>query len=152
MGQDGFDIIANFGFSSGRDRNKFEKITYSLVDGIPALKEQALSGMLCSIQNQVDVGTHWLFVCSVEDGFTNTFKKDILPMSYSDFRAIKSGKQVTNKETSTPETKNNGDKYICKICGYIHDPAVEGIEFKDLPDSYTCPVCGAPKSDFELLK
>ena len=49
------------------------------------------------------------------------------------------------------------DKYVCQVCGYIYDPAVgdpdSGIEpgtpFDDLPDDWTCPVCGASKDDFE---
>jgi rubredoxin len=48
-------------------------------------------------------------------------------------------------------------KYVCTICGYIYDPAqgdetqgvVPGTAFEDLPGTWTCPVCGAPKSDFE---
>ncbi|BHH82188.1 rubredoxin [Desulforhopalus sp. 52FAK] len=48
------------------------------------------------------------------------------------------------------------DKYICALCGYVYDPALgdpdEGIDpgtaFEDLPDSWTCPVCGASKEDF----
>jgi rubredoxin len=48
-------------------------------------------------------------------------------------------------------------KYICKTCGYIYDPAVgdpdSGIEpgtpFGALPDDWVCPTCGTPKSDFE---
>jgi rubredoxin len=47
-------------------------------------------------------------------------------------------------------------KYRCTICGYIYDPAEgdstqginPGMAFEDLPDSWTCPVCGAQKSDF----
>lgn len=48
-------------------------------------------------------------------------------------------------------------KYICKTCGYVYDPAVDdpdsGIEpgtpFGALPDDWVCPTCGTPKSDFE---
>ena len=43
-------------------------------------------------------------------------------------------------------------KYICKICGYIYDDAKEKIPFKDLPDDWKCPMCGAPKSMFEPLE
>lgn len=47
-------------------------------------------------------------------------------------------------------------KYRCTICGYIYTPAegdstqgvAPGTAFEDLPDGWTCPVCGAPKSDF----
>jgi rubredoxin len=51
------------------------------------------------------------------------------------------------------------DKYQCTICGYIYDPdkgdpknsIAPGTSFENLPDSWTCPVCGAPKSEFEAL-
>jgi rubredoxin len=49
------------------------------------------------------------------------------------------------------------DKYVCQVCGYVYDPNAgdpeNGIEpgtaFEDLPDDWTCPVCGASKDDFE---
>ncbi len=156
IGQDAFQLIANFGFSCGRDRNKFEEVKYKEIKGMPALLDDALSGMICKVENMMDVGSHWLMVCSVEDAFVNNNKKDILPLSYSDFRLIKSGKKLPEKEVNTEkkEVKKmaGGEKYICTVCGYVHDPAVEGVEFKDLPDSYTCPLCGAPKSDFEIIE
>ncbi len=40
-------------------------------------------------------------------------------------------------------------RYVCSICGYVHDDAA-GEPFLKLPDSWTCPVCGAAKSEFEL--
>jgi rubredoxin len=49
-------------------------------------------------------------------------------------------------------------KYICKSCGHIYDPAIgdpesgieAGIPFETLPDDWVCPQCGAKKTDFEL--
>ena len=51
-------------------------------------------------------------------------------------------------------------KYKCSVCGYIYDPALgdpdggikPGTPFESLPDNWTCPVCGASKSDFEKLE
>lgn len=51
------------------------------------------------------------------------------------------------------------DKYKCIVCGYIYDPAKgdpdngikAGTKFSDLPDSWVCPECGAPKSEFEKI-
>ena len=40
-------------------------------------------------------------------------------------------------------------KYRCIICGYIYDETKEKIKFEDLPDDWTCPLCGSPKSAFE---
>lgn len=46
--------------------------------------------------------------------------------------------------------------HVCELCGYEYDPTEgdpeNGIEaeteFEDLPDSWTCPLCGATKEDF----
>ena len=47
-------------------------------------------------------------------------------------------------------------KYECEPCGYIYDPAVgdpdAGIApetaFEDIPDDWTCPICGLGKDVF----
>ncbi|GFE69330.1 rubredoxin-type Fe(Cys)4 protein [Chroococcus sp. FPU101] len=52
------------------------------------------------------------------------------------------------------------NKYTCSVCGYVYDPEEgdpdSGIEsgtaFEDILDDWYCPVCGATKSDFELLE
>ncbi|XP_039037113.1 uncharacterized protein LOC120174281 [Hibiscus syriacus] len=36
--------------------------------------------------------------------------------------------------------------YICRDCGYIYN---ERTPFEKVPDSYFCPVCGAPKRRFK---
>ena len=49
------------------------------------------------------------------------------------------------------------EKWLCVPCGYIYDPEIgdqdqdiaPGVKFEDLPDSWVCPLCGAPKEDFE---
>lgn len=38
--------------------------------------------------------------------------------------------------------------YICTVCGYEYDG---DIPFEDLPDDWTCPVCGEDKSAFEAV-
>jgi rubredoxin len=46
-------------------------------------------------------------------------------------------------------------KHICGVCGYEYDPAQgegdapAGTSFDKLPGDWTCPVCGAPKSEFD---
>ena len=48
------------------------------------------------------------------------------------------------------------DKYECSICGYVYDPAAgdpdngvaPGTKFENIPEDWVCPVCGAPKSEF----
>lgn len=158
IGQDEYNILANFGFSSGRDRNKFEKLEYGIKNGLPYLSKNALSGLFCKVENQLDVGTHIIFVCSLQDAFVNKDKDGVLPMTYKDFRQLKSGGTLENVEKKVEKKEeaivgdSKGKKYICKICGYVHDPEAEGVAFEDLPDDYVCPLCGAPKSDFEVVE
>jgi rubredoxin len=59
--------------------------------------------------------------------------------------------------------KKKGDKmdrYRCIPCGYIYDPEkgdpvgdIEpGVPFDELPDDWFCPICGAPKDEFENVE
>lgn len=49
------------------------------------------------------------------------------------------------------------EKYICTVCDYVYDPAKgdpdneipPGTAFEDLPERWTCPLCGVGKEDFE---
>lgn len=43
-------------------------------------------------------------------------------------------------------------KYRCRICSYIYNEKIEGIFFDDLFPDWTCPVCGAAKSEFEPME
>lgn len=40
-------------------------------------------------------------------------------------------------------------KYVCTVCGYVHDEEAENVKFADLPDDYECPLCGVGKDMFE---
>lgn len=51
-------------------------------------------------------------------------------------------------------------KWRCTVCGYEYDPekgeplsdTPPGTPFESLPDDWVCPMCGAPKSDFEPVE
>jgi pyruvate oxidase len=43
-------------------------------------------------------------------------------------------------------------KWKCSVCGYIYDEEKEGVPFADLPEDWTCPQCGAPKSAFNQVE
>ncbi|KAL6764255.1 hypothetical protein V8C86DRAFT_2478470 [Haematococcus lacustris] len=51
--------------------------------------------------------------------------------------------QVHAKVAARAKTAN----YVCVDCGYLYD-GKKGA-FEDLPGSYACPVCGAPKKRFK---
>jgi rubredoxin len=44
--------------------------------------------------------------------------------------------------------------YKCTVCAHIYNPATDaapspaGTKFEDLPDTWLCPICGAPKSAY----
>ena len=48
-------------------------------------------------------------------------------------------------------------KYVCTVCGYVYDEAAGSLElgidpgtrFEDLPDDWSCPICGADQDAFE---
>jgi rubredoxin len=48
-------------------------------------------------------------------------------------------------------------KYVCSVCGFVYDEAngipeagiIPGTRWEELPDDWTCPLCGAEKSEFE---
>jgi len=48
-------------------------------------------------------------------------------------------------------------RFVCSVCGYLYDPesgdpkggVPPGTPFEDLPEGWTCPVCGASKEQFE---
>lgn len=48
-------------------------------------------------------------------------------------------------------------KYVCKVCGYIYDPAegdldngvAPGTAFENLPEDWVCPLCAVGKDEFE---
>ena len=46
--------------------------------------------------------------------------------------------------------------YVCDICGYLYNPEkgdpdngiAPGTPFEQLPDDWTCPLCGVGKENF----
>jgi rubredoxin len=68
------------------------------------------------------------------------------------------GVQFTKSRIQSEENTTM-EKYVCTVCGYIYEPesgdpdnGVEpGTAFKDLPDDWICPVCGASKDLFEKV-
>ena len=42
--------------------------------------------------------------------------------------------------------------FVCSVCGHVYDPKADGggLPFEKLPDSWTCPICGSPKSAVTL--
>jgi rubredoxin len=56
--------------------------------------------------------------------------------------------------------ENDDDRYQCQLCSYIYDPKVgdptadipQDTPFRELPDDWVCPECGAAKDQFVRLE
>lgn len=149
-------LIGNFGFKSGRNTDKFEHISHVLtINNMPVVLEHTLGYIECDVINSVDVFTHTLYIGEVLDA--QVFKKDE-PITYAYYHEIKNASAPKN--TPIYQAPKSTKKYVCKVCGWVYDPLVgdpdgsipPGTEFEDIPDTWVCPVCGAKKSDFELLQ
>ena len=42
--------------------------------------------------------------------------------------------------------------YVCAVCGYQYNEDVEIKSFEALPDDWQCPICNAPKSEFQNIE
>jgi len=82
-------FIGNFGFKSGRDINKFEKIGYKTGStGAPVVTDNTVAYMEARVKNTFDMGTHTIFVGEVVDA-------DVLSgepvMTYEYYHEVKRG-------------------------------------------------------------
>jgi flavin reductase (DIM6/NTAB) family NADH-FMN oxidoreductase RutF/rubredoxin len=155
-------FIGIFGFKSGRDINKFKDIKYKFgKTKIPIVTDYTLAWIESKLIDEIDVGTHTIFIGNVE---VVDIVSEERPMTYEYYHKVKGGySPVTAPTYSVTIDKNlkkevgKMDKYVCKVCGYVYDPkkgdpenGIEpGTKFEDLPDNWVCPICGAGKEEFE---
>ena len=151
-------FIGSFGFKSGRDVDKFSGIEYKIgTTGAPIILEHVVACMEAEVINELDVGTHTIFVGEVVD---SVVLNEGEPMTYAYYHMVKRGatpKTAPSYVEEKKEGEKNMKKYKCTVCGYVYDPekgdpesdTPPGTAFEDLPDSWTCPVCGASKDEFE---
>jgi rubredoxin/flavin reductase (DIM6/NTAB) family NADH-FMN oxidoreductase RutF len=153
-------FIGAFGFKSGRDSDKFAGVGYKTgQSGAPVVLDNCLAYLEAKVIMQLDVHTHTIFVGQLMDA-------DVImegePITYAYYQQVKRGttpKTAPSYVAEKKEEKVKMDKYKCDVCGYIYDPAKgdpdggikPGTKFEDIPDDWTCPVCGADKSQFKQL-
>lgn len=170
------DFLGPWGFKSGRDVEKFDSIEYKTgKTGAPIVTEKCIAWYECEVEQEIEIGTHVLFVGRVVDLDVINEEKD--PLTYAYYRDTIKGVSPENSptylsdeklETKTDRVeptdreetpKGEMKKYRCTICGYIYDPEEgdppggipAGTAFEDIPDDWTCPICGVSKSDFILM-
>lgn len=132
-----FSVFEKFGFSSGKDKNKFEgdEVVRS-ENGLVYLSKYINSFMSLKVENYIDFGTHGMFVCSITEAKVVSKAET---MSYAYYH-----KNVKPKPNATKDSSGK-KKWVCKICGYVH-------EAEELLEDFECPICGHGPADFEELK
>ncbi len=127
-----FRVFENFGFKSGRNTDKFADDTvYRSDNGLAILGKYINSFMSLSVEEYVDLGTHGMFICSIDEA-----------------RVINNAETMTYeyyKKNVKPKPEAEIKKgFVCTICGYVY-------EGETLPDDFACPLCKHGASDFEKL-
>lgn len=134
------DIISVFGFSSGRDTDKFSKVDYAVKGMMPVVANSA-AYIVCDLEKTMETDTHTVFLGKVADADVLENKP---PMTYAYYHNVVKGKTAKNAPTYIEEKTEKG-KWVCSVCGYVYDGE---IPFEELPDDFRCPVCKQPKSAF----
>ena len=134
-------IIGVFGFKSGRDNNKFDEVE-SVIKGYMPVVADACAYITCEVIDKMETSTHTVFLGKVMDA--DVLKQDDA-MTYAYYHNVIKGKSPKAAPTYIPEEANQGEKYVCNVCGYEYSGETP---FEELPASYVCPVCKQPKAVF----
>ena len=128
-----FAVFEKFGFTSGRNVNKFADCEPLRSDnGLVFLPRHINSFMSLKVEQYVDLDTHGMFICSVTEA---RVLSDRETMTYTYYQ---------NNVKPKPQTEGKKG-YVCKICGYIY-------EGETLPEDFICPLCKHGAADFEEIK
>lgn len=127
-----FSVFENFGFRSGRNTDKFVGIDPLRSDNaLRFLPMYINSFMSLKVERYVDLDSHGMFICSVEEARVMSDRETMTYAYYQNF--VK------------PKPETDGKKgFVCKVCGWVY----EGDE---LPDDITCPLCKHGAADFEPI-
>lgn len=156
------ELIGTFGFHCSTDVDKFATCEVAVdAAGMPYVAEQCVSRFSVRVVQEVDLGTHVLFIGEVEEAERTCAAE---PMTYAYYHQVKGGKtppkasSYQGEEAPVPAPADTppagGDTapagkpryaWRCTVCGHI--------EYADeLPDDYLCPVCGVGKELFERIE
>lgn len=128
-----FSVFEKFGFASGRNVDKFAECTPLRSDnGLVFLPRYINSFMSLKVEQYIDLDTHGMFICSVNESRVISDKET---MTYTYYQ-----------NNVKPKPKTEGKKgYVCRICGYVY-------EGEELPEDIVCPLCKHGAADFEPIE
>ena len=155
------ELIGTFGFHCSDELDKFAACEHAFdTAGLPYVAEHACAHYSARVVQEIDLGTHVLFVGEVEEA------EKLLscePMTYAYYHQVKGGKTPPKASSFLPDAvgaplpadasaeaaaAEPGQPKIawrCTVCGHM-----EYVE--ELPDDYVCPVCGVGKNMFERVE
>ena len=129
-----FSVFETFGFQSGRTVDKFaacEVAPPRADNGLIFLPRYINAFMSLKVESYVDLDTHGMFICSVEEARVIS---DRDTMTYAYYQS-----------NVKPKPQTEGKKgFVCRICGYIY-------EGDTLPEDFICPLCKHGVADFEPI-
>ncbi len=131
-----FDLFKHFGFQSGRDVDKFSGDTEGKrsANRLYYITAGTNSYISAAVEQEVDLGSHTLFIASVED---MEVLSDTASATYEYYQS-----SIKPKPAQTAQTGKT--VWRCTVCGYVY-------EGEELPADYICPLCKHPASDFEKV-
>jgi flavin reductase (DIM6/NTAB) family NADH-FMN oxidoreductase RutF/rubredoxin len=149
--------IGTLGYKSGKSSNKLENMNIRYGEtGVPIVLDDAIAFLECRVTETYDVGTHLMFIGELVQAEVLDEAQD--PLTYLHYRKVRKGVAPKNAPTYIDKSKLDKKpteeeyaKYECSACGYIYDEEKEGTRFENLPDDWTCPLCGSEKDDFVKL-
>lgn len=140
-------LIGTFGFQSGRDKDKFEGLSWEQREGVPVLTGGVNGYVICRVIDRMETATHTVFLGEVIDGVV--LDEAAPQMTYAYYHQVIRGKSPKNAPTYIPEKEEAaGEKkvvHVCQVCGYVY-------EGDPLPEGYICPVCRQGADKFKREK
>lgn len=132
-----FELFKRFGFQSGKTTDKFAgfSATRRLPNEALLITEGTNAYISGYVTQEIDLGTHSLFIASVTD---MDVLNDTPAATYTYYH------QHIKPKPQSPPKKDGKTIWRCTICGYEY----EGDE---LPADFICPICKHPASDFEKV-
>lgn len=130
---DNAELIKNYGLQSMRDVDKFKSSPneIEMIEGVPVIKG-TIGYLVLEKVDTIENDTHTLFIGRVIEADK---LKDSEPMTYGYYQDHKD--ELMKVKTETGKTA-----WVCMVCGYVYYG-------EELPDDFTCPICGVGKEMFE---
>ena len=140
-----FDIFKRFGFQSGETIDKFENFpSPESENGLKYISaDMANSFISAEVVTTLDLDTHYLIIGKVTESKILSDIPSATCAYY--FKNIKPKPEEKKVEEVQSET------HVCNLCGYSYVDANEKAPFSTLSSDWSCPLCGAPKSEFSKV-